>query len=291
MSENSVIYETHKSQIRPLETVKQEIISLTRQAQVNAVHYACEIGKRLIEAKAQVGHGAWGEWLKNEVDYSQSTAENFMRIYKEYGNDQLSLFSDFENSQTIGRLDVSKLLLLTAIPEDEREDFAKEADDEKISVRELCERADLNRSTFYAHYSEPKELLEEVENELLDATQDHLKKIGAENDLGAHRYLLSFLMYIKENDKPFRTLLVDSVDPAFRSKFMQQSIIQFIENLNIVFPKEQEQYIYSYILNGSTGVIIQWIRSDYCVDEGVLVDLLFSINQSALVNLDIKPRI
>ena len=72
---------------------------------------------------------------------------------------------------------------------------------------------------------------------------------------------------------------------------MQQSIIQFIENLNIVFPKEQEQYIYSYILNGSTGVIIQWIRSDYCVDEGVLVDLLFSINQSALVNLDIKPRI
>ena len=153
----------------------------------------------------------------------------------------------------------------------------------KISVRELCERADLNRSTFYAHYSEPKELL--------DATQDHLKKIGAENDLGAHRYLLSFLMYIKENDKPFRTLLVDSVDPAFRSKFMQQSIIQFIENLNIVFPKEQEQYIYSYILNGSTGVIIQWIRSDYCIDENELVDLLFSINQSALVNLDIKPRI
>ena len=47
----------------------------------------------------------------------------------------------------------------------------------KISVRELCERADLNRSTFYAHYSEPKELLEEVENELLDATQDHLKKM------------------------------------------------------------------------------------------------------------------
>ena len=69
---------------------------------------------------------------------------------------------------------------------------------------------------------------------------------------------------------------------------MQQSIIQFIENLDMVLPKELEQYIYSYILNGSTGVIIQWMRSDYCVDAGVLVDLLFSINQSALVNLDIK---
>ena len=188
------------------------------------------------------------------------------------------------NTKNNQRTRLSKILLKNAL----MDLLGEKGSVTKISVRELCEHADLNRSTFYA---EPKELLEEVENELLEATQDHLKKIGAENDIGAHRYLLSFLMYIKENDKPFRTLLVDSVDPAFRSKFMQQSIIQFIENLNIVFPKEQEQYIYSYILNGSTGVIIQWIRSDYCVDEGVLVDLLFSINQSALVNLDIKPRI
>lgn len=161
----------------------------------------------------------------------------------------------------------------------------------KISVRELCERADLNRSTFYAHYSEPKELLEEVENELLDATREHLQKIGAENDIGAHRYLLSFLIYIKENDKPFRTLLIDAGDPEFRSKFMQQSIIQFVENLNISFPKDQEQYIYSYILNGSTGVIIQWMRSDYSIDENALVDLLFFINQSALVNLATKKNL
>lgn len=161
----------------------------------------------------------------------------------------------------------------------------------KISVRELCERADLNRSTFYAHYSEPKELLEEVEAELLDATREHLQKIGAENDIGAHRYLLSFLIYIKENDKPFRTLLIDAGDPEFRSKFMQQSIIQFVENLDIAFPKEQEQYIYSYILNGSTGVIIQWMRSDYSIDENALVDLLFFINQSALENLATKKNL
>ncbi|MGN0554574.1 MAG: TetR-like C-terminal domain-containing protein [Candidatus Fimenecus sp.] len=156
----------------------------------------------------------------------------------------------------------------------------------KISVRELCERADLNRSTFYAHYNEPKDLLEELENELLQSTEEHLQKIGEENDLGAHKYILSFLKYIRENDKSFRTLLVDAADPAFRSRFMQQSIIQFIENLDITFPKEIEQYVYSYILNGSTGVILQWIRSDYEADENTVCALLFSINRSALVNLD-----
>lgn len=139
MSEN-VIYETTKVIERPLETVKQEILSLTQQAQVSAVHYACEIGKRLIEAKEQVGHGNWGEWLEKEVNYSQSTAESFMKIYREYGNDQLSLFSDFSKSQTIGNLSISKLLLLTSVPADEREDFAKEVDAENISVRELQEK-------------------------------------------------------------------------------------------------------------------------------------------------------
>lgn len=134
------VYETHEVIIRPLETVKQEILSLTRQAQVNAVHYACEIGKRLCEAKEQVGHGSWGEWLKTEVEYSQSTAENFMKIYREYGSDQMSLFSDFSNSQTIGKLDVSKLLLLASVPAEEREDVAKEVDAENISVRELKEK-------------------------------------------------------------------------------------------------------------------------------------------------------
>ncbi len=191
------------------------------------------------------------------------------------------------NTKNNQRTRLSKILLKNAL----MDLLSEKGSVTKISVRELCERADLNRSTFYAHYSEPKELLEEVEAELLDATREHLQKIGAENDIGAHRYLLSFLIYIKENDKPFRTLLIDAGDPEFRSKFMQQSIIQFVENLDIAFPKEQEQYIYSYILNGSTGVIIQWMRSDYSIDENAIVDLLFFINQSALVNLATKKNL
>lgn len=191
------------------------------------------------------------------------------------------------NTKNNQRTRLSKILLKNAL----MDLLSEKGSVTKISVRELCERADLNRSTFYAHYSEPKELLEEVEAELLDATREHLQKIGAENNIGAHRYLLSFLIYIKENDKPFRTLLIDAGDPEFRSKFMQQSIIQFVENLDIAFPKEQEQYIYSYILNGSTGVIIQWMRSDYSIDENALVDLLFFINQSALVNLATKKNL
>ena len=164
------VYETQEVITRPLETVKQEIISLTRQAQVNAVHYACEIGKRLCEAKEQVGHGAWGEWLKTEVDYSQSTAENFMKIYREYGSNQMSLFSDLSNSQTIGKLEVSKLLLLTAVPAEDREDVAEELDAENISVRELKEKLK-ERDT---------EL--EIEKSRAEEAEEELKKLEKEID-------------------------------------------------------------------------------------------------------------
>lgn len=163
------VYETHEVIIRPLETVKQEILSLTRQAQVNAVHYACEIGKRLCEAKEQVGHGAWGEWLKTEVEYSQSTAENFMKIYREYGSNQMSLFSDFSNSQTIGKLDVSKLLLLTAVPAEDREEVAEELDAENISVRELKERLkerDTELEIEKSRAEEAEEDIKKLENEI-----------------------------------------------------------------------------------------------------------------------------
>ena len=188
------------------------------------------------------------------------------------------------NTKNNQRTRLSKLLFKNALM-----DLLKEKGSvAKISVRELCDRAELNRSTFYAHYNEPKDLLYEIETELLDATEEHLKKIGEENDAGAHKYILSFLQYIKQNNKQFRTLLIDAADPDFRSRFMQQSIIQFVDNLRIELPKELEQYIFSYILNGSTGIIIQWIRSDYAVNENEIVNLLFSINQSALVNLNLK---
>lgn len=191
------------------------------------------------------------------------------------------------NTKNNQRTRLSKLLFKNALM-----DLLKEKGSvAKISVRELCDRAELNRSTFYAHYNEPKDLLIEIETELLDATEEHLKKIGEENDAGAHKYILSFLQYIRQNDKQFRTLLIDTADPDFRSRFMQQSIIQFVNNLRIELPKELEQYIFSYILNGSTGIIIQWIRSDYAVNENEIVNLLFSINQSALVNLNLTPKL
>ncbi|MFV0497579.1 MAG: DUF3102 domain-containing protein [Candidatus Fimivivens sp.] len=124
---------------RSLNTITAEIVTITHQTQLMILHSAIEVGRRLCEAKEQVPHGTWGDYLKNEVNFSVSTANNFMRVFKEYGDDQIPLFGD-SKSQTFGNLTYSKAVALFAVPESERENFVAENDVENISVSELKKR-------------------------------------------------------------------------------------------------------------------------------------------------------
>ena len=117
-----------------------EIRTIKDQTGRMVLNASIEVGRRLTEAKAKLPHGSWGEYLKNEVDYSSSQAQNLMRVFREYGSDQQSLFGGEAKSQTFGRLTFSQALSLLVIPdEDEREKFVLENDVEHMSVRELNE--------------------------------------------------------------------------------------------------------------------------------------------------------
>ena len=122
---------------RDIQIVTVEINVLHRQAQEMALSYAIQIGQRLKEAKAMLPHGEWGRWLETEVPFKPSTAQNFMRIFDEYGSNQTSLFGDAK-SQTIGNLPYTKALKLLAIGDsDEREAFIEENDVANMSTRDL----------------------------------------------------------------------------------------------------------------------------------------------------------
>ena len=97
-----------------------------------------EIGKRFEIAKTLVDHGKWGEDCEKYTGYSQSMAENYIKAYKEYGKDQQSLFGDLTKSKLIGNLGITKLIELTAIPADEREQFVEENNiTEETTVKQL----------------------------------------------------------------------------------------------------------------------------------------------------------
>lgn len=157
---------------------------------------------------------------------------------------------------------------------------------EKITIKELCETAELNRSTFYVYYNEPKDLLKEIEDDITASTIRHLQKEFADDYADPKKIILSFLHYIRNNDKQIRTFLVNDLDPEFRNTYFSESL-RFIRDINISFPDSIATYVYAYILNGSAGIIVQWIRSDYSADENDVADLLLSLNSNAILNLNI----
>lgn len=124
---------------RDIETVTSEIIILKNQAQSMAIDFAISIGGKLTEAKELVKHGEWGDWLKNKVDFSQSQANNLMKVYENRerikGTNQMSLLPS--NSQALANLSYTKVLKLLALPDEEIDTFVEENDVENISTREL----------------------------------------------------------------------------------------------------------------------------------------------------------
>ena len=93
---------------RDIQAITADILTAKQDAG-NAI---LRIGRALMEAKEQLPHGDWLDWLEREVDFSERTAENFMRIAREYSNPQL-----------VADLGVRKAVNLLAIPAPEREAF------------------------------------------------------------------------------------------------------------------------------------------------------------------------
>ncbi len=119
---------------RTLEVVAAEIRTFTASMLNNII----EIGRRMCEAKAMLPYGKFGDWIKENTGYSRSTANNFMRVFQEYGARQGSLFgATLEDDQTFGKLTYTQALALLALPSGEREEFVETHDMEHMSTREL----------------------------------------------------------------------------------------------------------------------------------------------------------
>lgn len=84
----------------------------------------------------------------------------------------------------------------------------------KTTIKEICENADINRSTFYLYYADQYALLNEIEADVMAHMKEHMEKIGA--DPGTIQYLRDLLTYVKEHTGLFKTLLNPQGSPSFR---------------------------------------------------------------------------
>lgn len=115
-------------QVRDIETITGEILAAKR-AGGEAI---LTIGRGLIEAKALLSHGEWLPWLTERVEFSESTAQRFMRLAR-----------DWSNPSALTDLGATKALQLLALPESERDAFLREThqvDGEEKTVIDMTSR-------------------------------------------------------------------------------------------------------------------------------------------------------
>lgn len=148
-----------------------------------------EIGRRLVEAKEMLNHGEWLPWLKRETEFSERSAQNYMKVFNSYSTDQLGLFGPETNTQTFADLPISKALAMISLPESERESFAEEVGAESLSVRELEEKVKERTKEIEAKARAWEETagnyasrINDLQNDMQDALKQRTEEENARRD-------------------------------------------------------------------------------------------------------------
>lgn len=241
---------------RTIGMVTQEINQLTAQAQRLILGHAIEIGRRLTEAKQMLSHGEWGKWLKEEIHYSKSSANNMMRIFDAYGSTQMGLFGPEANSQTFGDLEYSKALALLSVPAEEREQFAQEVDAEHISVRQLKaaiqerDAAQKQAAEAAAEWELAKEALREKEkaiqlaNQRLEASASEADSLRRENEQLRQRPVdvaVEQIDAVPEQLKAAEEKGRVAAEEALRTELEKAQADRVLLEVNVLFRQMQEQ--------------------------------------------------
>lgn len=160
-----------------------------------------------------------------------------------------------------------------------------------ITVKELCSKAGVNRSTFYLHYDNLNDLLEEtityINNKFNESFKmDFIDKSVIKNkpidDLMfiTPKYLIPYLNFIKDNKKTFMT--VQNNSNLFKSSEIFQAMYKeifepILDKYNV--DKEEQIYVFEYFFRGVLGVIMKWISLG-CDDP---IDKVIHIIEKCLV--------
>ena len=148
-----------------------------------------------------------------------------------------------------------------------------------ITIKEICDVAGVNRSTFYLHYENTSDLLEETTRYIIDK---HLAYYAADTSgislsfencelselfFITTEYLTPYLTFIKENQKLFKVAIKQFNSMNFGQVYENMFINIFdpiLDRFNV--PKKERSYIMKFYLTGIFGVVMEWLDNN-CVDD------------------------
>ncbi|WP_240508098.1 TetR-like C-terminal domain-containing protein [Virgibacillus indicus] len=138
----------------------------------------------------------------------------------------------------------------------------KEKQISAITVKELCELADINRSTFYTHYSDHYDLLTQIEDELIEDMNMYLSAYNFEKEKETLQMTEKLLEYLATRKEECQTLLNKNADSSFQEKVKAVAHRYIMKNLIEAnhLDKSLSEYLSAFIVSGSIQMMKLWME-------------------------------
>ncbi len=155
---------------------------------------------------------------------------------------------DFRIRATLSSIDEAFLSLLRVKPLNQ------------ITIKELCDKAGIDRSTFYRHYRSIDDLMETTERNLLAELDVRLEK----KHVTMKEVLVEVLEIIKSNSERYMVLFSENGDPVFPSRVLRIAYGHSAENLEELYPAlsaTKKRWLFDYVAYGLSAIWKDWIEA------------------------------
>jgi AcrR family transcriptional regulator len=163
-------------------------------------------------------------------------------------------------------------------------DLLEEKSIVKITIKEICEKADVNRTTFYAHFSDQYMLLESIEEEYIEKILNDINQDMMDTKK-AFPVVTEILKFIYKNEKMSRILLSDRGDLHFQKKIMKLVHDNVLNQMKDIQPINYEKaaLVSSFVISGCIGIIQKWFENDLKSTPEEIGKIISDLTSSALI--------
>ena len=146
---------------------------------------------------------------------------------------------------------------------------------EYITIREICEKAGVNRSTFYLHYENTCDLLRETTGYVIDSFLSYFTNDRNSISLNLEecninelffitpKYITPYLTFIKDNRQIFKTTLKHFGTMEFDRVYQKMFDNIFSPVLSrFKFPENERAYVMKFYLSGITAIVMEWLENN-----------------------------
>jgi AcrR family transcriptional regulator len=134
-----------------------------------------------------------------------------------------------------------------------------------VSVKDICDLADISRSTFYDHYKDQYDLLKQIEDETLAYFEDMLNKYkDKQTKKETGQMVEEMLTYIANNGNIIHVLLSENGDFDFQKKLLYHFIMhnQITKYFSEMQNEEAKPYYSVFLVHGAIGLIQHWLKNN-----------------------------